>query len=162
MTRPISPPRQITGRSVLIGFLAFFGVIFAVNGALVYFALSSWPGLVVGHAYKSGLDYNQTLAAAERQRNLGWRSQINLGDDQRLSVRIYDKSATLISGLSPTARLLRPTHVGEDRNLIFSETENGVYSTAVAGLAPGPWRVELKVSDGDVLRFFIIHELRVE
>ncbi len=41
----MTAPRPITGRAVLFGLLAFFGVVFAVNGALIFFALDSWSGL---------------------------------------------------------------------------------------------------------------------
>jgi len=37
--------RPITGRMVLFGLVAFFGVVFAVNGTLIYFAIDSWSGL---------------------------------------------------------------------------------------------------------------------
>ena len=47
--------RPLTGKTVLIGFLAFFGLIFAVNGAFVYFALDSWPGLRYDSAAEAGL-----------------------------------------------------------------------------------------------------------
>ena len=43
--------RRITGRMVLVGLLTFFGVVFAVNGVFVYFALDSWPGLTTEAAY---------------------------------------------------------------------------------------------------------------
>ena len=38
------PARRWTGRHVLVALLLFFGVIAAVNGAMVWFALHSWPG----------------------------------------------------------------------------------------------------------------------
>ncbi|MBT3306984.1 MAG: nitrogen fixation protein FixH, partial [Alphaproteobacteria bacterium] len=55
--------QSITGRMVLIWLLAFFGTIFAVNAVLVFFALSSWPGLTTDKAYEEGIAYNRTLDA---------------------------------------------------------------------------------------------------
>lgn len=159
---PIPSGKPITGRTVLYGMLAFFGVIIAVNAAFVYFALSTWPGLSTNQAYEDGLAYNKTLADAERQRGLGWRTRLDLNIDGQLSARFFDKSGAMIGGLSPTVRLLRPTHEGEDRDIILKEAVPGVYSAPVIDLAAGRWKAELKVyKDGKIL-FFIVHELLVK
>ena len=71
-------PRHITGRSVLFGMLAFFGVVFAVNGALIYFAVESWSGLSTERPFEAGRDHDRTLAQAEVQAALGWRSAVVL------------------------------------------------------------------------------------
>jgi len=36
--------RRWTGRRVLIALLLFFGIVAAVNGAMIWAALESWPG----------------------------------------------------------------------------------------------------------------------
>jgi nitrogen fixation protein FixH len=154
--------RPVTGRTVLFGMLAFFGVIFAVNGAFVYFALDSWPGLSSDKAYEDGLAYNKTLAAAERQRALGWQSAIELDAGQVLSVQFMDKSGSPVTGLTPNARFVRPTHEGEDREVQLNEVDQGKYTASVAGLASGRWKVELRVPGGNGTRFFIVHELLVK
>jgi len=154
--------RPITGRKVLLWLVIFFGVIMAVNAALVYFALNTWPGLSSNRAYQDGLAYNKTLDAAKRQHELGWTSQLELSANERLKARIFDKSGALITGLSPTGRLVRPTHEGEDRVLSFSESEPGIYTAPVAGLASGRWKVQLKVTEDKETRYFIVHELKVE
>ena len=70
---PVKPPRQITGRMVLIGFILFFGVISVVNGIFMYMALHTWPGLTNTQAYKDGIKYNEVLADGERQADDGAR-----------------------------------------------------------------------------------------
>ena len=61
--------RRITGRQVLFGILGFFGVVFAANGAFIFFALDSFTGLATDSPYQRGIEYNQTLAAAAEQRH---------------------------------------------------------------------------------------------
>jgi nitrogen fixation protein FixH len=38
-------PRKLTGRHVLLGLVAFFGVVFAVNAVLVRAAISTFGGV---------------------------------------------------------------------------------------------------------------------
>ena len=158
----ITAGRPITGRMVLTWLLIFFGVIIAVNGAFVYFALNSWPGLSTEQAYEDGLAYNKTLDAAKRQHDQGWKSFLELGADEQLQVRFFDKSGAVITGLSPKARLGRAINENEDRELSLSESKPGIYTAPVTGLASGRWKVELRVLDGQETRFFIIHELQVK
>lgn len=44
------PGRPWTGRRVLIALLLFFGVVAAVNAAMVWAALESWPGRSLSEA----------------------------------------------------------------------------------------------------------------
>ena len=57
-------PRQWTGWTVLITLLGFFGVIFAVNGVMIYAALSTLSGTDTDSAYQAGLQYEQEVAQA--------------------------------------------------------------------------------------------------
>ena len=66
----------LTGRHVLIALVAFFGVMLIANGIFVYFAVATFSGGDTSNAYRKGLDYNETLAAAERQAERGWHSEI--------------------------------------------------------------------------------------
>jgi len=65
---PTAPRQQqgLRGRHVLAGFLGFFAIVFVVNGAMMYAAVSTYSGLVANEPYRKGLHYNERLAAAER------------------------------------------------------------------------------------------------
>ena len=54
-TQTDRPPRRWTGWTVLFALLGFFGVIFAVNGLMVYEALSTLSGVDTDSAYQAGL-----------------------------------------------------------------------------------------------------------
>src|SRR4051794_15207153 len=61
-----------TSRFIPWIFVAGMLTVVAVNGALIYFATTTWSGMAINHAYDRGLAYNQVLAAAARQEALGW------------------------------------------------------------------------------------------
>ena len=65
--------RRLTGRGVLLWLFAFFGVTFAVNGAFIYFAVSTFPGVEVASSYKAGQEFEGEIAAgrAQAERFLG-------------------------------------------------------------------------------------------
>jgi len=154
--------RPITGRTVLFSMLAFFGVIIAVNMLFVYFALDSWPGLSTDEAYKDGLAYNKTLEAAALQGELGWRSRVELVNGTQLSARLFNKNGDGVTVGTVKARLVRPTHAGVDQIIVLKESQPGYYQGAVSTLLPGRWKVELRVTEGEQGRYFMVHELLVK
>ena len=77
--------RPLTGRSVLIMLLAFFGVMLAVNFYMARAAIATHPGLDHRNAYEAGVAYNKEIEAAKAQNALGWsvglsRAQKGRGD----------------------------------------------------------------------------------
>ncbi len=161
MTEP-RQPRIITGRIVLIGMLAFFGVIIAVNAAFVYFALESWPGLSTENAYREGLQYNRTLADAERQAKIGWTSTVAIeAKGSRLVAELVAPGDTPVSGVSLTAVLSRPLGDATETRLTLAETTAGTYIAPLAGLAAGRWRAEIVARDDTGVRYRMVHTLMV-
>ena len=67
---------EIRGRHVLIGMIAFFGLIFLANGIFLYYALTTFGGGDTGSPYRSGLHYNETLAEAARAAERGWKAEL--------------------------------------------------------------------------------------
>ncbi|MEQ8665617.1 MAG: FixH family protein [Rhodospirillales bacterium] len=148
----------ITGRTVLLGMIAFFGIIIAVNSVFVYFALDTWPGLADEDSYNKGLDYNRQLEAAEAQRDLGWHSSLSYVDDGNgaLLVATFEgPDGVPLGGLDVQAVIQRP--VGGDEPLIvdFSEAGSGIYHSLLAELAAGRWDIELTAGDAYLLRYEI-------
>lgn len=159
---PTRSVRPITGRTVLFGMIAFFGVIMAVNAAFVYFALNSWPGLSSDQAYEDGLAYNKTLQAAAVQKSLGWTSALNLTDDGAINVQVLDKLGLPVRGLDISLRMLRPTHEQDDLSPELMEVSEGLYTANLANIARGQWRAELTVKNEGKTQFFVIHDMMIE
>src|SRR3569833_886137 len=66
-------PRELTGRAVLLWLLAFFGVVFAVNGIMVKAATSTFGGVESQSSYKAGLQFGQEASRAHTQAELHWQ-----------------------------------------------------------------------------------------
>jgi nitrogen fixation protein FixH len=60
-------------------FLAFFLVVLSVNISYIYISQSTWRGISTQNSYQKGLQYNQVLQTAKKQKELGWKMKIQLG-----------------------------------------------------------------------------------
>lgn len=150
----------LTGRKVLAMVVGFFAVVLSANLAMAYLAIHSASGLTNADAFRDGLAYNRTLAAAEAQQALGWRSRIERHGD-RLVVGVTDRDGTPLSGLAVSVRLLRPGHAPYERALSLEETSTGDYDSPLSLPWPGRWIAALQLSDGAGHVYRRDHELLV-
>jgi nitrogen fixation protein FixH len=135
---------EIRGRHVLIGFIAFFGLIFLANGIFLYYALTTFGGGEKGSPYRSGLHYNEMLAEAVRAAERGLSAALAYDAKAgRLTFNLRDKSGEPVAGLHFDANVGRPATDREDLSAEFREVETGRYVAELA-LAPGQWVVELR------------------
>ena len=137
----------IRGKHVLMAMLAFFGTIIVVNLIFVYFALNTWTGITTENAYQEGLQYNETLAARDAQRSLGWQAEVAttlLADgSEQLTVDLRDQQGRSLSGLSVSGALRRPTHEGFDQTVVLAEEVEGRYITPLSLPLRGNWDLSL-------------------
>ena len=141
-------------------FVGFFGFVFAVNGVMVYFALTTFTGLAVDQPYDRGLRYNTEIAGAEAQRNLGWRPAVDFAQtDARagtLSLALTDGAGTGVNGAEVMAELVRPTHQGHDFAIPLSASGDGRYQASFEVPLSGVWEVRIIARrDGGAYR---VHE----
>ncbi len=134
-------PKEITGRHVLLAMLAFFGVIFAVNGTFLYRAISSYTGVVSNEPYRKGLEYNNRIADDERQRALGWKHSIALSPDGQLRIAFDGASPQALAGLSLKGMVGRPSTDAQDVSVTLTEGRPGEYLADVGKLGDGNWLV---------------------
>lgn len=123
-------PRPITGRTVLIALIAFFGVIFVVNAGLAYFALSTFGGVSTDNAYRAGLAYDGEIALAAAQRERAWTVDASLtGTDaaRTIEIKVRDKAKNPEVGLSALAKLVHPSDRRRDIAVAMEEVSAGVY-----------------------------------
>lgn len=137
MTTKAARGFELNGRHVLTAFLGFFGVIFAVNGFFLYAALSTHTGVVAQEPYRKGLDYNQRIAADERQSALGWTQAATVRRDGLLVIEIADSQGRGVAGLTFVGTLGRPSTQKFDRQLAFTEPVPGRYEAATGALEAG-------------------------
>ena len=134
--------RELTGRHVLLGLIAFFGVVFAVNGVLVRAAISTFGGVETASSYKAGLQFEHEVAVAERQDALHWQVSGTLrraGAGQAvLDLTARDARGAPLAGLSADARLAHPADERLDRVIEVRSVAAGVFHGQAAA-QPGQW-----------------------
>ena len=125
---------------------AALGVVVLANGALAYFATRSATGLVAEHPFDEGNGYNRVLAAAAAQDRLGWHQALHFLDAGNargeLVIELTDRAGKPLSGLTVTARLVRPVDALPETDLDLAEIAPGRYAAAAALPRRGQWEVQ--------------------
>jgi len=147
-------PRVLTGRTVLVYLISFFGVIFAMNIVMIRVAVSSFSGVETESSYKAGLTFKNDLAAAHAQDALHWsvEASIQRGDTRGILITARDGTALAISGLSAQVTLAHPTDKRNDLSLDFMETSNGQFRS-LTPLPEGRWDLVINLKRGDQVVF---------
>ncbi len=136
--------KEFTGRHMLAAMLSFFGVIITVNMTMAWFAAGSWSGLVAKNGYVESINYKGKQAAFEKQRGLGWKSQIRLQNDQVIFA-VKNAEGKAVTGLAIVAKLGRPATEKSDTEMFFTEANPGEY-LASAPRQTGQWLIEIKAT----------------
>lgn len=127
-------------------FVGFFALLFMFDGVFVYLATSTHTGVVTEQAYQKGIDYNETIAAADARDALGWQSEITYSTDGQLNFSVQDAADGIISGAKVVAEMTRPTHNGVDFDQPLQETAPGVYQAPIKFPLDGVWDVRIYVT----------------
>lgn len=154
--------KKLKGWHVLMWFLAFFGLMFAVNGVFLYNAITSFPGEDTKKSYLQGLNYNQTLSARADMAELGWTAQIGM-DQNDLVFRLEDAASSPISGREVTALLRRLATTSGDTEITLDASTTGEYRADLSALESGQWEAILMVRslDGAQIEFEARKNLRL-
>ena len=148
--------RELTGRKVLLIFVSFFGVVFAVNFLLAYQAVATFPGVEARNSYQASQTFEADRSA---QLALGWDVSAEL-EGEELVLRIIGPDGQPVQVAELTATLGRATHVNDDRTPQFAYY-NGAYRAAEP-LGPGNWnlRMHAVAEDGTPFRQRIVIYVR--
>jgi nitrogen fixation protein FixH len=143
--------RELTGQTVFLCLLAFFGVVGGVNAVLIYAATSTFGGVEVASSYKAGLRFQQELDAARVQDALHWtvtaRLERRAGRDAELSVSVRDRDGKPLSGLDAFARLAHPADARRDHVIALKAVGAGQFA-GVADAEPAQWDLLIDLSRG--------------
>jgi nitrogen fixation protein FixH len=137
---------RIEGKHVLVGMVAFFGVVIAVNVTLAVLASTSWTGLSVENGYVASQRFNAELAEARRQAEFGWKVDFGYRKE-RLELALADASGQPLTGFAVRVELERPSTDKEDRHVALAEYRPGVYA-ATGSLKAGQWDADVTIRDG--------------
>ncbi len=150
----LASPRPARGdRWIPYLFFAFFGIVLAANGTMLWVALGSWTGLATGSAYERGLAYNQTLAAARAQAELGWRAEVSFSQtgprQGKLQLELADRAGNHLSTATVEAAFIRPTSAGQDHRLALTAgPASGHYEATIELPLAGQWDAYLTARRG--------------
>jgi nitrogen fixation protein FixH len=149
MTSRSEHSRPITGRTVLLVLIGFFGVMFIVNGIFTYFAVTTFNGLVAEGSYRKGLQYDDRLAEEARQERLGWNANLQFaGRGEQLRFSLEGEDGQPVSGRLVRVRVGRPATDKFDQTIVLSETSPGIYTQDVSLPGAGNWLASLEVLEG--------------
>lgn len=145
---PIQNGRPWTGWTVLLALLGFFGVVFAVNGVMMYEALSTLSGVDTDSAYQAGLMYEQSVALAKAQDARHWRVDAQLTPSsagERLVVSARDATGQPLAGMQASAVFERPTDRRLDRDVVLVEDTAGRFRGS-ADVTAGQWNLVIELT----------------
>lgn len=141
--------RRMRGGHVLMILVGFFAVVVAVDGFMIYQAVSTFGGVETPDAYRKGVAYNESIARDTLQSQLGWKDEIKVSNaPHRLQVALRDKGDELIAGKRVVATVGRPATDRYDVTLTLNEISPGLYEAALPGAGGGTWIVDLSAYDG--------------
>lgn len=127
-------------------FVAGFGLVFAVNGAMVWLAVSSFSGLYGNGARDREYHYNHVIAEQKARDALGWKVNAKWrAEEGRLLVDVVQADGSGLAGARINAQLVRPAEKLEPLPLKFSELGDGRFAAHVDLPKRGNWDLDILV-----------------
>jgi nitrogen fixation protein FixH len=125
-------------------FVAGLAIVVAVNGTMMWFAISSFSGLYSDHARDRGVHYNNIVAEQRARDALGWRV-VPVWKDGRIQVTLLQKTGAPLEGAHLVAELVRPTEKRAPVPVVWSDKGNGQFSGEVTLPERGNWDIDIVV-----------------
>lgn len=143
------PPREVTGTTVLLCFVGFFGVVAAVNAFMIHAAVTTFAGTETSSSYKAGLAYKQEEAAASAQAALNWQVDARIvrtsAGEAVLTVDVRDQTQTPVYDIDIAAHLTHPLNARLDHDILLSRTADRSFR-GVTLASPGQWTLVVEVA----------------
>lgn len=145
--------RRWTGLTILLTLLVFFGVVFAVNGAMIFAAISTMTGVDTDSAYQAGRMFEHDVAMARAQDARHWQVDAKVtaaaDGERRVVVAARDAFGRPLNGMALAVTFERPTDRRLDRAVRVAEDSPGNFHGS-ADIAAGQWDLVIVLfRDGD-------------
>ena len=130
-------------------------------------AVSTFTGLETTNAYQKGVNYNDRLVAAERQRELGWEAVGRDADAGRAESRspwtlvLSDRLKSPITSAEVEAEIVRPVQSGHDLTVRLDDQGGGRYAAIVDLPLAGQWDIRLTAKARDS-SYSLVERIHVE
>ncbi len=127
--------------------LAFPFVSVCMGMTILYFAITTYDGLVVDDYYKHGKNINLTLHRDKAALAHGLESTLDIDYPRRL-LKVQLKAAHL-APLPPRIQVsfLHTTRAGYDRVVVLEQLRPGEYQTLLPDLVQGHWSLQIEAGD---------------
>lgn len=142
--------KELSGRTVLFGLVAFFAVVAGVNGIMVTAAVKTFGGVETESSYKAGLAFAREIAAADAQEARHWQvraSVVRSGGDARVEVLARDAADQPLRDVNALVRLAHPTDRRLDQPVAMTVDGAGRFSGTAAYVA-GQWDLVIDLDRG--------------
>lgn len=144
---PVGPPRAATPRTGWRFFPWYvaggLGIVMVVNFTMTWLAVTTFPGQVTDRGFATSNNYNEVLAAAERQAALGWSVRTELAGSHPV-LTLAGRDGAPLAAPRVTAVARRPVGDPGPIELVLRPTAPGRFEAETA-LAPGRWDLDLIV-----------------
>ncbi|HQT78230.1 MAG TPA: FixH family protein [Rhodopila sp.] len=130
------------------GLAGAMAIAFAVNGYMVYDAVTTFPGAAGTDGFDLSNHYDRVLSAKQRQAALGWMVDAKVGADHFPVLHLTDRNGVPLVPAAIEAQAERPVGPKSTTALSFKPHGNGLYQ-AETSLFSGQWDIMLTIrSDG--------------
>jgi nitrogen fixation protein FixH len=150
-SRAVTPKaaREVTGTTVLVCFVGFFGIVATVNAIMMYAAITTFAGTETASSYKAGLAYKEEAAAAAAQAALNWQVDGRIvrtaTGEAVLTVSVKDAKQAPIHDIDIAARLTHPVNARFDHNIPLVRTADRGFR-GVTEATSGQWTLIIEVA----------------
>lgn len=127
-------------------FVAFFGIVIAVNLLMARLAIGTFGGTVVDNSYVASQRYNEWLAAGRVQAALGWSVTAERGPSGHVLVQLFGRNGRAVPGATISVVASHPLGRAADRPMRFALTGGRFVSTAP--LPAGRWQLRIEARRG--------------
>ena len=133
--------KPLTGRHMLIMFVAFFGVVFAANMLMATAAIRSWTGLVVENSYIASQHFNDDVTALRKSAELGVTHRLHI-EHGKLVLSLQGADGKPLDAENVQLQFERPFGKTREQNLVATRIARGQFEAPVS-LAAGIWNGQL-------------------
>lgn len=138
--------KKITGFHVTLMFVAFFGVIMAVNFYMASLALGSFSGTVVDNSYVASQKYNEWLEESRQEAAHGWTVSDPKRASDKLQLSVVNAQGNPLSDAKVTTIAYHPVGRTEAINLTFTKNSDGQF-TSNETLPSGRWKLKISITE---------------
>jgi nitrogen fixation protein FixH len=149
----------INGRHVTAAFLAFFGIVVAVNLVMARAAVVHFTGLVVPNSYVASQQFNEKIAAHRALENMGFTEKVEARGG-RLSWIVADAAGSAAAITAARIHFNRPIGTRDDVTLELVELKPGE-ALSVPIPSTGRWIVTINAEIPGIGAYDTVHRITI-